>query len=133
MVGMSREYPRKLRVAAELQRVVNELLAHEINDPRLADVRISEVDVSGDLGVARLYFNTLNPDDDIAPVEKALESASGFLRSRLGRALRLRRVPELRFVQDVAPRQGMALSHLIDDAVAEEDRDLADDESAPRR
>ena len=117
---MSRENPRSLRVAAELQRVANDLLCHEINDPRLSGVRISAVEVSGDLGLARLFFNTLNPDDDPEPVEQALSRASGFLRSRLGRAVRMRRVPELRFVQDIAARRGMELSRLIDDAVAEE-------------
>jgi len=117
---MSRDNPRRLRVAAELLRVANELLFHEINDPRLSGVRISAVEVSGDLSLARLFFNTLNPDDDPEPVAQALSRASGFLRSRLGRAVRMRRVPELRFVEDIASRRGMELSRLIDEAVAEE-------------
>lgn len=126
---MSREYPRKLRVAAELQRVANELLAQEINDPRLAGVRISAVELSGDLSVARLFFNTLDPDDDPEPIETALERASGFFRSRLGRALRLRRVPELSFVQDLGPRRGFELTHLIDEVVAYE-QNVEDDETS---
>ena len=117
---MSRENPRRLRVAAELQRVANDLLCNEINDPRLSGVRISEVEVSGDLSVARFFFNTLDPDDDPEPVIEALNRASGFIRSKLGRAVRLRRVPELRFAQDIASRRGMELSKLIDEAVAEE-------------
>ena len=124
---MPREYPRKLRVAAELQRVANELLAHEINDPRLADVRISAVEVSGDLSIARLYFNTLDPDIDPEPIETALERASGFFRSRLGRAVRLRRVPELSFVRDPGPLRGMELTNLIDEVV-EAERHVEDDE-----
>lgn len=114
---MSREYPRKLRVAAELQRVANELLAHDINDPRLAGVRISAVELSGDLSVARLYFNTLDPDDDPEPIQTAFDRASGFFRSRLGRAVQLRRVPELTFIQDMGPRRGFELTHLIDELV----------------
>lgn len=126
---MPRENPRKLRVAAELQRVANELLCQEVNDPRLEGVRISEVELSGDLGVARLYFNTLDPDDDTEPVLEALRKASGFFRTRLGRAVRMRRVPELRFVEDLASRRGVALSRLIDEAVADERPD--DDGSTP--
>ncbi len=117
---MSRENPRRLRVAAELQRVANDLLCHEINDPRLSGVRISEVEVSGDLSLARFFFNTLDPDDDPEPVIEALNRASGFMRSRLGRAVRLRRVPELRFAQDIVSRRGIELSKLIDEAVADE-------------
>ena len=125
---MSREYPRKLRVAAELQRVANELLAHDINDPRLAGVRISAVELSGDLSIARLYFNTLDPDDDPEPIETAFERASGFFRSRLGRAVQLRRVPELSFIQDLGPRRGFELTHLIDELV--EDEQTVEDEDA---
>lgn len=126
---MAREYPRKLRVAAELQRVANELLAQEINDPRLAGVRISAVELSGDLSIARLYFNTLDPDEDPEPIETALDRASGFFRSRLGRAVRMRRVPELTFVQDLGPRRGMELTNLIDEVVAAE-QNTDDDETA---
>ena len=125
---MSREYPRKLRVAAELQRVANELLAHEINDPRLAGVRISAVELTGDLSSARLYFNTLDPDEDPGPIETAFDRASGFFRSRLGRAVRLRRVPELSFVQDIGPRRGFELTHLIDEVV-EDEQGHEDDEN----
>lgn len=126
---MSREYPRKLRVAAELQRVANELLAHEIHDPRLAGVRISAVELSGDLSIARLYFNALDPDEDPGPIETAFDHASGFFRSRLGRAVRLRRVPELSFIQDLGPRRGFELTHLIDEVV-EDEQDLEHDEKA---
>jgi ribosome-binding factor A len=127
---MSRENPRSLRVAAELQRVANELLAHEIGDPRLSGVRISSVEVSGDLSLARLFFNTLDPDDDPAPAADALVRAAGFFRSRLGRAVRLRRVPELRFVHDISARRGMEMSQLIDSALGgatEPQTDLPDD------
>jgi ribosome-binding factor A len=101
-----------------MQRAVNDLLSYEINDPRLAGVRVSAVELSSDLSAARMYFNTLKPDEDPAPAQAAFMSASGFIRTRLGRALRMRRVPELRFAQDPGPRQGLRLSQLIDDAAA---------------
>jgi len=128
--------PRNLRVAAELKRLANELLCHEINDPRLSGVRISDVVVSADLGVARLYFSLLDPDDDSQDVELALRGATGFLRSRIGRAIRLRRVPELRFVRDAAVKRGMELTRLIDEVSAhDEGREVdgdADDEGGTR-
>jgi ribosome-binding factor A len=125
---MSREYSRGLRVAAELQRVLNDLLQFEVKDPRLKNVRVSEVDLSGDLGVARVFYSTLTPDADIAPVEAALDKAAAFMRSRLGREIRLRRVPELRFAPDASAREGFRLTKLIDDAsAAPGDNDLAGD------
>ncbi len=121
---MPRDYPRKLRVAAELQRVLNALLSSEVKDPRLAGVTISAVDLSGDIGVAKVAFSTLRPDEDPVPAATALKKAGGFLRSRAGQLLGMRRVPELHFRQDQSARQGIELTRLIDEVVAK-DRDTS--------
>jgi ribosome-binding factor A len=110
---MLRERSRHLRVATELTRAVNELLQAEVKDPRLRGVRISAVDVSGDLRVAKLYYSTLDPDEDCAPVEAALRKAAGFLRGRVAEAIRLRYMPELRFVHDEAARRGAEVSRIL--------------------
>jgi ribosome-binding factor A len=97
-----------------MTRLLSELLRTEVKDPRLADVRVNEVELSGDLGVAKVYFSTLQPDADKQPALEAFGKAAGFLRGRLGHALQLRRVPELRFVADTSVRDAMALNSLID-------------------
>ena len=119
---MPRDYPRKLRVSAKLHRILNELLSNEVKDPRLVGVTISVVDLSGDMGLARLAFSTLRPDDDPGPVAAALKKAGGFLRWRAGQMLDIRRMPELRFKLDRGPRLGIELTRLIDEVVAK-DRD----------
>ena len=111
---MPRSFGRQLRVGAQIHRLLNELLRHEVKDPRLASVQVTEVDLSGDLGVAKIYFSTLVPDQDAKPVLEALEKAQGFLRSRVGQALSLRRVPELRFHRDLSAKHGLEISQLID-------------------
>ena len=110
---MPREFGRHLRVGSEIERVLNGLLQAEVKDPRLHDVRVSEVALSGDLGVARVYYSNIHPDADSASIETALRAATPFIRSRLGRLMKLRRVPELRFEQDVSARQGLKISELI--------------------
>jgi ribosome-binding factor A len=110
---MPREFARHLRVGAELKRVLNELLQEEVRDPRLRDVRVSEVDLSGDLGVARVYYSMLAADVDTAPIDAALLSAAAFMRTRIGREIKLRRVPELRFARDRGAEQGQKISQLI--------------------
>ena len=122
---MPREFQRKLRVAAELQRVLNALLSSEVKDPRLIGVTVSEVEISRDISVATVSYNPLQPDDDPEPIAAALKSAGGFLRSRSGQLLKLRHVPELRFEQDIGTRHGMELRKLIDEVVAK-DRDIDD-------
>jgi ribosome-binding factor A len=113
---MPRSFARKERIAAEIQRLLNELLLSEAKDPRLSGARVSDVEVSGDLGIATVYFNTLALDDDPAAVKEGFEKARGFFRSRVATALQLRRVPELRFRHDTAARRAAELNRLIDDA-----------------
>ena len=110
--------PRHQRVAAELVRILNDLLQFEVKDPRLKGVRVTDVDLSGDLGVARVFYSTLEPDAGAEPVEQALAKASAFMRSRVGREARLRRVPELRFEPDESSREGLRISRLIDESLA---------------
>jgi ribosome-binding factor A len=113
---MPREFARKHRVAAEMQRVLNELLLSEVKDPRLSGARVSEVDVTGDLSLATIYFSTIALDDDPALIKEGFEQARGFFRSRVAGALQLRRVPELRFRHDTSARRAADLQRLIDDA-----------------
>jgi ribosome-binding factor A len=113
---MPREFARSQKVAAEVQRVLNELLLSEVKDPRLVDARVTEVEVSGDLSLATVFFNTLGLDDDPAPIKEGFEQARGFFRSRVAKALQLRRVPELRFRHDATAKRAIELGKLIDDA-----------------
>jgi ribosome-binding factor A len=115
---MPNEYSRKDKVGAEIQRLVNELLLSEVKDPRLAGARVSAVEVSGDLGVATVFFNTIALDEDPADIREGFEKARGFFRSRVGEALQLRRVPELRFRHDTSARRAAEIGRLIDDAGA---------------
>jgi ribosome-binding factor A len=102
-----------------MQRLLNELLIAEAKDPRLAGARVSEVEVSGDLGLATVYFNLLDADDDPDDVKEGFERARGFFRSRVGEALQLRRVPELRFRHDVSAKRAAELGRLIEQARAD--------------
>ena len=70
---MSRDFSRHLRVGAEIKRLLNELLQFETKDPRLKDVRVSAVELSGDLGVARVFCTVLDPESEAAPIESALD------------------------------------------------------------
>jgi len=98
------------------------LLRFETKDPRLADVSLTAVDLSRDLSVARVYFSMLRPDADPAPVQAGLEKASGFLRAKLGQAIKVRHVPELRFLHDDSAAEGQRMADLIEGALKSEDR-----------
>ena len=113
---MPREFSRSQRLGAQVLRTLSELLRFETKDPSLSGVSLTAVDLSRDLGVAKVYFSLLNPDDDPQPVQEGLERASGFLRGRLGKSLEIRHVPELRFLHDDSIAHGVEMSRLIDSA-----------------
>ena len=113
---MPREFARKHRVAAEIQRQLNELLLSGAKDPRLTNARITDVELTGDLSLATVFFNTLAPDDDPIPVKAGFEQARGFLRSHVAKALEMRRVPELRFRHDTSAKRAVEIGKLIDDS-----------------
>jgi ribosome-binding factor A len=117
---MPREFSRNLRLGAQLQRTLSELIRFETKDPALADISLTVVELSRDLSVAKIYFSLLNPDDDPQPALDGLQRASGFLRRKLGHELTVRHVPELRFVHDDSLAQSAAISKLIDDATGTE-------------
>ncbi|MEX2124223.1 MAG: 30S ribosome-binding factor RbfA [Woeseia sp.] len=113
---MPREFSRSQRLGAQVLRTLSELLRFETKDPSLVSVSLTAVDLSRDLGVAKVYFSLLNPDDDPQPVQEGLRRATGFLRGRLGKSLEIRHVPELRFVHDDSIAHGVEMGKLIDSA-----------------
>jgi ribosome-binding factor A len=113
---MPKEYARHQRLAAELMRTLSDVLRFEIKDPGVAGVSLTRVDLSRDLSVARVYFSLLQPDEDPQPTLDGLQRASGFLRSKLGSAMKIRHVPELRFRHDDSIAHADRISRLIDAA-----------------
>jgi hypothetical protein len=73
-------------------------------------------------GRADCYFSLLDPDGEPAAALEGLERATGFLRGRLGKALKVRHVPELRFTHDDSAEEGVRLSALIERTVPAEDQ-----------
>lgn len=127
---MAKEYPRTRRVGEQLKRELAELLRSEADDPRLALVSITSVQLSRDLAHAKVYVTLLGYEDQRPEVVDALNRLAPELRRLLGRILRLRVVPRLVFYYDEVIERGAALSALIDQAVtADQRRGRSDDDS----
>lgn len=110
---MPREFSRSQRLGNQVLRTLNELLRFETKDPRLELVSLTLVNLSKDLSVAEVYFSLLDPSADPAAVKQGLDRANGFLRSRLGREIKIRHVPELRFIHDNSAAESQRISDLI--------------------
>lgn len=119
----SKPYPRSRRVGQQLQRALSEIMRRELRDPRLGMVTIIEVRMSSDLAYATVYYSVLG---DTGETQAILDEAADQLRGPVGRALRLRHSPELRFVKDELIEGGAKLTQLINQAIK-------DDEARRRR
>ncbi|MEK9721415.1 MAG: 30S ribosome-binding factor RbfA [Quisquiliibacterium sp.] len=109
---------RAPRVAEQVHHELAELIRSEVKDPRVGMVTVTGVDLTPDYAYATVYFSVL-PDDEqtVANTMAGLRRASGFLRSQLGRRVRIHTTPEVRFVHDQSTERGMAMSKLIDQAL----------------
>ena len=90
----------RARIAARIRERVAYCLEFEVNDPRAAFVTITQVEVSPDLSVAKVLYTVLGSEGDKSKVAHMLEDATGFVRKQVGRVLRTRRIPRLRWFYD---------------------------------
>jgi ribosome-binding factor A len=104
---------RPQRVGDLIREVICEMLLRDLNDPRLEAVTITEVEVTGDLKLATVFFSAMgNPSREEASLH-GLQSATGYIRKKLGKELRLRYVPDLLFKVDQSFEYGSKIDRLI--------------------
>jgi ribosome-binding factor A len=113
---MARENPRARRMGEHIQRELTELLRRDVKDARIGNVTITAVDVTGDLRTAKVFYLVFGRDGPDPQVQRGLESAAGFLRNALSKALMIRYTPTLSFELDTSIEHGVRLSRLIDAA-----------------
>lgn len=119
---MAKDYSRTQRIGDQMQRELAMLIQREIKDPRLGLVTITAVDVSRDLSHAKVYITVMGRDsaEDIEASLDILNDAGGFLRSLLGKSMKVRTVPQLHFLYDASIRRGAEISALIEKAINED-------------
>ena len=126
LVLMPKDFPRARRIADQIQRELADIIRFELKDPRIGMITLTDVEVSQDYAHARVFFTVLADAPQADETREALQHASGFLRSRLARRMRLRTVPQLQFKYDASVARGVQLSRLIDEAVASDTKRTAD-------
>ncbi|MBD1862264.1 MULTISPECIES: 30S ribosome-binding factor RbfA [Trichocoleus] len=128
---------RVSRVSELIKREVSQMLLSGIKDDRVGTgmVSVTDVDVSGDLQHAKVFVSIYGSDEAREETMAGLKSATGYVRSELGQRVRLRRTPEVIFVEDRSIERGTRVLSLInqlsqdrkpDDAAAEIDQDADD-------
>jgi|SRR5690554_3042696 len=130
---MAKDFSRTDRVGQQYQREIAMILQHEIKDPRVSMVTVSDIEVSRDLAYAKVFVTFFNDEEAyVTTALKVLNDASGFIRSLLGKRVRARIMPELRFVHDPSLNEGIRMSRLVDEAIrrdSDRDENTADKDS----
>jgi len=127
--SMGKEYARVQRVSQLLKEEIAHLLEREVKDSRIGVVTVTDVEVSRDLKHAKVFVSAAGNDERKAEVIEGLSSAAGFVRSRLGRELRIRRVPELHFAIDRTQERAARIAELLSEVRSSEEHDEGGEES----
>src|SRR5690606_12394703 len=119
---MARDYSHIDRIGDQMQRELAQIIQREVKDPRVGLITVIDVKVSRDLGYADIYVSLLSTEElteqspELQESLAVLNKASGFLRGHVGRAMKLRVVPMLRFHFDSLLGQSRELDRLIREA-----------------
>lgn len=116
--------PRVRKVADRIKVIVAQMLEHRIKDPRLGFITITDVRVTGDTQHATVFYTVMGDQDEINGTGVALASATGVLRSEVGKQLAMRHTPSLEFVLDAVPENARQIEDLLSRA-RESDAELA--------
>jgi ribosome-binding factor A len=109
------------RINSRIHFLITEVLRREINDPRIGFITVLGVEASEDVKEARVYLSVLGTKADRSKAEHALEDARGFLQREVGRNLKTRNTPTLRFIFDETQDKAARIEALIRKA-SQEDR-----------
>ncbi len=104
---------RAERLAVLIKEELGDILQRELKDPRIGFASITNVRVSKDISHAKIYVSVFGDSAQQQATMEGLESAKGFIRSELGKRIRLRSIPELHFTVDTSLEEGSRVLSLL--------------------
>ncbi|MFD1360377.1 30S ribosome-binding factor RbfA [Lentibacillus salinarum] len=104
---------RANRVAEQMKKELGELIGQKIKDPRVGFVTVTDVEVTGDLQQAKVFISVLGDEEEKHDTLVGLAKAKGFIRSEIGKRIRLRKTPEITFEFDEAFEYGNRIEKIL--------------------
>ncbi len=120
---MQKDFSRTDRVAQQVQQEIAMILQRDFKDPRVGWVTVSSVDVTKDLAYVTVFVTLLGQEEEEEKIQKTIEilnKAQGFFRSEIGKRMRLRIVPEIKFAYDNSLVTGITMARKVDEAIAKD-------------
>ncbi|MBB1317971.1 30S ribosome-binding factor RbfA [Shewanella sp. SR43-4] len=111
---MAKEFSRTRRIAQQLQQELAMVLQRDMKDPRIGFITVNDVDVSRDLSYAKVFVTFFEEDTELVQQKiDALTVAAPYVRTLVAGRMKLRVMPELRFIYDSSLVEGMRMSNLV--------------------
>ncbi len=102
------------RVAQQLKREISKILLNEVRDPRIGFLTVTNVKVSPDLRVAKVYYTILGDEKLIESTQQGLESATRYIRRLVAHRMKIKFVPEIRFYFDSELTRRLKVDKILD-------------------
>ena len=112
---------RSPRLNEQFKREISAILSRKVRDPRVGHVLVTEVRVTADLWVAKVFFRLLDGGRSPDEVLEGLEAAAPFIRKELGKILSIRRIPEIRFQYDTTLDSAIRIEAVLREVLPPED------------
>ncbi|MDO3676322.1 30S ribosome-binding factor RbfA [Paenibacillus ehimensis] len=101
------------RVGEQIKKELSQIIQSELKDPRIGFITVTGVDVTNDFSQAKVFLSVLGSDEQKEETLKALARGTGFIRSELGKRIRMRKIPELLFKFDASIDYGSKIETLL--------------------
>jgi ribosome-binding factor A len=108
--------PRVLTLADQIKVIVAEMLERRVKDPRLGFITVTDVALTGDTHEATVFYTVYGSDEEQAGTAAALKSATGLIRSEVGKQLGLKFTPTVEFIPDTIPESARQIDELLAEA-----------------
>ena len=110
---MDKPNRRLARLGEQFRREITAILRRAVRDPRVGDVVVNSVEVTSDLWLARVYVRVVGGDQERAEALQGLAAAANFIRREIAGVLHIRRIPELRFLEDETLAQATRIEEIL--------------------
>jgi len=114
---------RAQRVAETIHKEISSLLIKGLKDPRIGFITITSVDVTSDLSIAKVYYTLMASQGDRKETQAGLNSCASYVRQQIGKVLRLRHIPEVRFFYDESVEYGQRIEQLLGEVKSDLEQD----------
>lgn len=124
---------RTLKAAEAIRQVVSMAILTEIQDPRVQDVTVLRVEVSGDMQLAKVYVSVMGSESKQNLCMKGLKSSAGFLQSKVAKRIDTRYTPQIMFILDQGVKNQLLVSKMLDEVLPRQNEEQSTDQESPEQ